>query len=76
MLRKFISVSETWFQNTEATLKNQQASIHGLENQIGQLVKLVSERPQEDKKEQKPVVREYKPQVPYPNALKRDQANE
>ena len=31
MLSKFISVSETCFQNTETTLKNQQASIQGLE---------------------------------------------
>ncbi|PPS01223.1 hypothetical protein GOBAR_AA19438 [Gossypium barbadense] len=46
MLSKFISVSETHFQNTETTLKNQQASIQGLETQIGQLSKLISERPQ------------------------------
>ncbi|XP_052489795.1 uncharacterized protein LOC128042488 [Gossypium raimondii] len=46
MLMKFISVSETRFQNTEAALKNQQASTQGLENQIGQLVKLISKRPQ------------------------------
>ncbi|PPS08789.1 hypothetical protein GOBAR_AA11846 [Gossypium barbadense] len=46
MLTKFISVSETRFQNTEATLKNQQASIQGLETQIGQLAKLISKRPQ------------------------------
>ena len=46
MLSKFISVSETRFQNTETTLKNQQASIQGLETQIGQLSKLISERPQ------------------------------
>ncbi|PPS08546.1 hypothetical protein GOBAR_AA12097 [Gossypium barbadense] len=46
MLSKFISVSETRFQNTETTLKNQQASIQGLETQIGQLPKLISERPQ------------------------------
>ncbi|PPS04258.1 hypothetical protein GOBAR_AA16406 [Gossypium barbadense] len=46
MLTKFISVSETHFQNTETTLKNQQASIQGLETQIGQLSKLISERPQ------------------------------
>ncbi|PPS19508.1 hypothetical protein GOBAR_AA01103 [Gossypium barbadense] len=46
MLMKFISVSETHFQNTETTLKNQQASIQGLENQIGQLEKMISERPQ------------------------------
>ncbi|PPS07200.1 hypothetical protein GOBAR_AA13454 [Gossypium barbadense] len=46
MLTKFISVSETRFQNTETSLKNQQASIQGLETQIGQLSKLISERPQ------------------------------
>ncbi|PPR98151.1 hypothetical protein GOBAR_AA22519 [Gossypium barbadense] len=46
MLSKFISVSETHFQNTETTLKNQQASIQGIKTQIGQLSKLISERPQ------------------------------
>ncbi|PPR82636.1 hypothetical protein GOBAR_AA38077 [Gossypium barbadense] len=46
MLSKFISVSETYFQNTERALKNQQTSIQGLETQIGQLSKLISERPQ------------------------------
>ncbi|PPR95361.1 hypothetical protein GOBAR_AA25307 [Gossypium barbadense] len=46
MLSKFISVSETCFQNTETVLKNQQAPIQGLETQIGQLSKLISERPQ------------------------------
>ncbi|PPR94496.1 hypothetical protein GOBAR_AA26169 [Gossypium barbadense] len=46
MLSKFISVSETRFQNTETTLKNQQASIQGLKTQIGQLSKLIFERPQ------------------------------
>ncbi|PPR95351.1 hypothetical protein GOBAR_AA25319 [Gossypium barbadense] len=46
VLSKFILVSETRFQNTEAILKNQQASIQGLETQIGQLSKLISERPQ------------------------------
>ncbi|KAG8497291.1 hypothetical protein CXB51_008564 [Gossypium anomalum] len=45
MLSKFISLSETCFQNTETTLKNQQASIQGLETQIGQLSKLIFERP-------------------------------
>ncbi|PPR91153.1 hypothetical protein GOBAR_AA29531 [Gossypium barbadense] len=39
-------MSETHFQNTETALKNQQASIQGLETQIGQLSKLISERPQ------------------------------
>ncbi|PPR97194.1 hypothetical protein GOBAR_AA23473 [Gossypium barbadense] len=47
MLTNFISVSETRFQNTETTLKNQQASIQGLETQVGQLAKLISKRPQE-----------------------------
>ncbi|PPS00311.1 hypothetical protein GOBAR_AA20352 [Gossypium barbadense] len=46
MLTKFISVSETHFQNTEIALKNQQASIQELETKIGQLAKLISERPQ------------------------------
>ncbi|PPS13532.1 hypothetical protein GOBAR_AA07046 [Gossypium barbadense] len=46
MLSKFISISETRFQNTETAFKNQQASIQGLETQIGQLSKLISERPQ------------------------------
>ncbi|PPS10128.1 hypothetical protein GOBAR_AA10525 [Gossypium barbadense] len=46
MPSKFISVSETHFQNTETALKNQQASIQRLETQIGQLSKLISERPQ------------------------------
>ncbi|PPS01065.1 hypothetical protein GOBAR_AA19611 [Gossypium barbadense] len=46
MLMKFISVLETRFQNTKTTLKNQQASIQGLENQISQLAKPISERPQ------------------------------
>ncbi|KAG8488363.1 hypothetical protein CXB51_016383 [Gossypium anomalum] len=43
ILTKFIAVSETRFQNTETALKNQQASIQGLENQIGQLAKMISE---------------------------------
>ncbi|KAG8490890.1 hypothetical protein CXB51_014751 [Gossypium anomalum] len=46
MLSKFITVSETHFQNTETALKNQQASIQGLETQIGQLSKLIFDRPQ------------------------------
>ncbi|KAG8493005.1 hypothetical protein CXB51_012651 [Gossypium anomalum] len=46
MLSKFISVSETHFQNTETALKSQQATIQGLETQIGQLSKLISKRPQ------------------------------
>ncbi|PPS18316.1 hypothetical protein GOBAR_AA02262 [Gossypium barbadense] len=39
-------MSETRFQNIETALKNQQASIQGLETQIGQLSKLISERQQ------------------------------
>ncbi|PPS15638.1 hypothetical protein GOBAR_AA04943 [Gossypium barbadense] len=46
MLSKFISASETRFQNTETALKKKQASIQGLETQIGQLSKLIFERPQ------------------------------
>ncbi|PPR82176.1 hypothetical protein GOBAR_AA38538 [Gossypium barbadense] len=46
MLSKFISVSETHFQNTKTALKNQEALIQGLETQIGQLSKLISEQPQ------------------------------
>ncbi|KAG8503633.1 hypothetical protein CXB51_001807 [Gossypium anomalum] len=46
MFTKFISVSETHFQNIKTALTNQQASIQGLEIQIGQLAKLISERPQ------------------------------
>ncbi|PPR99261.1 hypothetical protein GOBAR_AA21400 [Gossypium barbadense] len=45
MLSKFLSVSETLFQNTETVLKNQEVSIQGLKTQIGQLSKLISERP-------------------------------
>ncbi|PPS09553.1 hypothetical protein GOBAR_AA11092 [Gossypium barbadense] len=39
-------MSETHFQNTKTALKNQQASIQGLETSIGQLSKLIFERPQ------------------------------
>lgn len=46
MLAKFISMLETRFQNIETTLKNQQSSIQELENQFGQLAKLVFERSQ------------------------------
>ncbi|KAG8475377.1 hypothetical protein CXB51_031902 [Gossypium anomalum] len=45
-LSKFITVLETRFQNIETVLRNQQASIQGLETQIGQLSKLISERRQ------------------------------
>ncbi|PPS04227.1 hypothetical protein GOBAR_AA16438 [Gossypium barbadense] len=46
MLSKFILIIETHFQNTETALKNQKALIQGLETQIGQLSKLISEQPQ------------------------------
>ncbi|PPS20437.1 hypothetical protein GOBAR_AA00121 [Gossypium barbadense] len=46
MLTKFISVSETRFQNPETKLKNQQVSTQGLETQIGQLARMISEQPQ------------------------------
>ena len=114
---KFILVAETCFQNTETALKNQQASIQQLKNQIGQLAKMISERapgslpsntepnpkehvkavtlkngkvltepekklPQESDKEKDvevkpkvnitPVLKEYKPQIPYPEKLKKD----
>ncbi|KAK5784132.1 hypothetical protein PVK06_038652 [Gossypium arboreum] len=45
VLSKFISALETRFQNIETALKNQQASIQGLETLIGQLYKLISKRP-------------------------------
>ncbi|KAA3483048.1 reverse transcriptase [Gossypium australe] len=67
-------------------LKNQQESIHWLKNQIGQLAKLVLERPQEavvksdeveeSKKEHKLIIKDYKLRVPYPVALKRDHIKE
>ncbi|KAA3460864.1 F-box/LRR-repeat protein 13-like [Gossypium australe] len=46
MLTKFIFVSETKFQNIEMALRNQQTSVQGLENQISQHAKLISERQQ------------------------------
>ncbi|PPS19372.1 hypothetical protein GOBAR_AA01171 [Gossypium barbadense] len=47
MLSKFISVSETHFQNTEIALKNQQESIQGLETQIGSLPSNTEPNPRE-----------------------------
>ena len=46
LMTKFISTSETRFQHTETALRNQKASIHNLENQIGHISKMLSERPQ------------------------------
>ncbi|XP_027342241.1 uncharacterized protein LOC113855018 [Abrus precatorius] len=45
-MTKFIQTSESRFQSTETALRNQQASIHNLENQLGQIFRLLSERPQ------------------------------
>ncbi|XP_027362486.1 uncharacterized protein LOC113870087 [Abrus precatorius] len=45
-MTKFIQTSESRFQSTETTLRNQQASIHNLEIQLGQISRLLSERPQ------------------------------
>ncbi|XP_048227297.1 uncharacterized protein LOC125369328 [Ricinus communis] len=39
-----MSTSETRFQQTNAALRNQQASIQNLENQIGQISKMMTER--------------------------------
>ncbi|KAA3487207.1 Integrase, catalytic core [Gossypium australe] len=120
MLAKFISMFEMRFQNTETALKNKQASIQRVENQISELVKLVSERQQdnlpsntktnpkeqvyaiivqsrdiltkpekklnletiekndgveENKKEHKSVVKEYKPPIPYSEKVKKDPMN-
>eukprot|EP00257_Ricinus_communis_P023473 XP_015583468.1 uncharacterized protein LOC107262407 [Ricinus communis] len=40
---KFVSTSETRFQQTDAAFRNQQASIQNLENQIGQISKMMTE---------------------------------
>ncbi|PPR85935.1 hypothetical protein GOBAR_AA34752 [Gossypium barbadense] len=47
MLTKFMSVSETRFQNIETALKNQQASIQGLKTQIGSLPSNTEPNPKE-----------------------------
>ncbi|XP_027368323.1 uncharacterized protein LOC113874285 [Abrus precatorius] len=46
LMTKFIQTSESRFQSTETALRNQQVSIHNLENQLGQISRLLSERPQ------------------------------
>ncbi|XP_027362526.1 uncharacterized protein LOC113870125 [Abrus precatorius] len=45
-MTKFIQTSESRFLSTETALRNQQASIHNLEIQLGQISRLLSERPQ------------------------------
>ena len=44
MLTQYIKASENQHQATEAALRNQGASIHNLENQLGQISKMLSER--------------------------------
>ena len=46
LITKFISTTEARFQITESSLRNQQPSLQNLENQIGQLAKMISERQQ------------------------------
>ncbi|XP_027347997.1 uncharacterized protein LOC113859415 [Abrus precatorius] len=46
LMTKSIQTSESRFQSTETALRNQQASIHNLEIQLGQISRLLSERPQ------------------------------
>ncbi|KAG8493789.1 hypothetical protein CXB51_011098 [Gossypium anomalum] len=84
MLSKFISVSETRFQNTETALKNQQASIQRLETQIEGCIETEPEPRQEimeskgddEVSHNKTVNVEYKPRVPYPNATRKDHSDE
>jgi len=45
-LTKFIQSSDTRVQSGEATLRNHTASLYNLENQVGQIAKSLSERPQ------------------------------
>ncbi|PPS01630.1 hypothetical protein GOBAR_AA19033 [Gossypium barbadense] len=76
-------------ENTETTFKNQQASIQGLETQIGQLAKLISKLDkvacqailnlaQGSNSTQLPfkMRKEYKPRVPYPNVTRKDRLDE
>ena len=46
MISKFIQTSEQRQQSKEAALRNHDASIHNLENQVGQIAKMLSERSQ------------------------------
>lgn len=45
-MTKYINMLETCMQIMETSLRNQYASIHNLEIQIGQIEKLISEKPQ------------------------------
>ncbi|XP_027347985.1 uncharacterized protein LOC113859397 [Abrus precatorius] len=46
LMTKFIQTSKSRFQSMETALRNQQASIHNLEIQLGQISRLLLERPQ------------------------------
>ncbi|XP_048228900.1 uncharacterized protein LOC125369783 [Ricinus communis] len=46
LIMKFVTLTETRFQQTDSALRNQQASIQNLESQIGQISKMLSKRPQ------------------------------
>ena len=105
LMTKYVEASEKRFTQIESTLstqgmliQNQEASLHNMENQIGQIAQLLSKRKpgslpsntetnpkervhaifvcnedycemEEHKVEPKVVLREYKPQIPYPAAL-------
>ncbi|XP_048226271.1 uncharacterized protein LOC125368724 [Ricinus communis] len=44
LMTKFIAISKNRFQQTDTAIRNQQASIHNLETQIGQLSRMMVER--------------------------------
>ncbi|XP_048226332.1 uncharacterized protein LOC125368983 [Ricinus communis] len=44
LMMKFVSTLKNMFQQTDTALRNQQAPIHNLENQIGQISKMLAER--------------------------------
>jgi len=45
-LTRFVSSSDARFLSVGATLRNHTVSLHNLENQVGQIVKTLAERPQ------------------------------
>ena len=46
MLTKYIAATETRFQSIETKLEKQEASTQELKDQIGQITKILTERPQ------------------------------
>ncbi|XP_048235680.1 uncharacterized protein LOC125371191 [Ricinus communis] len=46
LMMKFVTSTEMRFQQTDSALRNQQASTHNLESQIGQISKMLSKRQQ------------------------------